>query len=113
MKRTELAEMVISAREAKGLTQEQLASRTKISLSTIASIELGKLAISREKAEKLAKALGFEIDDFVYSTWADKARREIKNQKEKMLSEYEKYPQIKEKVHQINMACMESISDPI
>ncbi|KAB2918486.1 MAG: helix-turn-helix transcriptional regulator [Hyphomicrobiaceae bacterium] len=44
-------------REAKGLTQEELAERTGISVAHISRMENGKRGVSRENARKIAAAL--------------------------------------------------------
>ena len=53
--------MLQAEREAKGLTQQELAARTHISLSTIQKIERGARLPSWATLEKIAAALGKHI----------------------------------------------------
>jgi transcriptional regulator with XRE-family HTH domain len=57
-----LGVMVKSARENKGLTQQQLAENTRISRSYLADIESGRYNPSSEKLIILAKNLNLDLN---------------------------------------------------
>ena len=57
--------IIKTKRENKGLTQSELSSLTKISVSNISAIENGKRNIGLKTAKKLAKTLGLEIQEII------------------------------------------------
>ena len=57
-------EMLQLAREARGLTQNQLAQRTSISQGHISKFESGQLQVPNEQLERLARALEFPTSFF-------------------------------------------------
>lgn len=61
----ELGRRIRSAREACGLTQEQVATDLDISRPTVAQIEAGNRAVSSLELDQLAHLLGRDIRDFV------------------------------------------------
>jgi transcriptional regulator with XRE-family HTH domain len=50
-----------------GLTQEDLARATGLNRSYISDVELGKVGISLERADKLAKAVNCKLKDLINS----------------------------------------------
>ena len=48
-------------REAKGWSQEKLSVRSKLSLNFVGSLERGKVNVSADSIEKIAKCLGVEV----------------------------------------------------
>jgi transcriptional regulator with XRE-family HTH domain len=53
------------AREATGLSQEDFAEKAEVHRTYISSIELGKVSVGLEVANKLAMALGMKLSDLV------------------------------------------------
>jgi transcriptional regulator with XRE-family HTH domain len=53
---------VAELRRARGLTQEELAYRARVSLRTVAGWESGQVRPRRRNARALAKALGVPLD---------------------------------------------------
>ena len=58
---------IIKARRILGLTQNELASRSGVSRSTIARIETSNSFPNLRTAQKLAAALGCTLDDLLTS----------------------------------------------
>jgi transcriptional regulator with XRE-family HTH domain len=52
-------------RESLGLSQEEFAERAEVHRTYISSIELGKVSVSIDIANKLALALGMRLSDLV------------------------------------------------
>lgn len=59
--RSVIGEAIRNLRESRGLTQQQLAERMKISRTTISKIESGKFNLSIDYLSKFAFFLDFEI----------------------------------------------------
>src|SRR5882672_8033981 len=57
-------QMLVIAREARGLTQRELAERTGLVQSTVSKLEDGLIGLSDELALKFEAALGFPRDFF-------------------------------------------------
>lgn len=53
-----------SLRKAKGLTQEELAEKADLSYKYIGELERGQVNVSIDSLQKIADALGKEIDGF-------------------------------------------------
>jgi transcriptional regulator with XRE-family HTH domain len=53
---------VAELRRARGLTQEELAYRARVSLRTVAGWESGQVTPRKRNARALAKALGVDVD---------------------------------------------------
>lgn len=60
--RTKLGKQIAALREAKGLTQEELASKTGFQKQNICRIEQGKYSANIDILEKIADALSAEIE---------------------------------------------------
>ena len=58
-----LSDRILQARQAKGLTQKELADATGCSLNTIHVIEAGKLIPSADRLRLIAKALRVPVDE--------------------------------------------------
>ena len=52
-------------RKSKGITQEQLAEKIKVSQTWIAYIETGRYTPNLKMFEKIAKALGVHVKDLI------------------------------------------------
>ena len=61
------AEMLILARESRGLTQKELAAAAGISQGNISKYENGQLGLSEEHIAKIATVLGYHISFFIDS----------------------------------------------
>lgn len=62
----ELANRVREAREAKGLTQAELATRIGVSRKTVNTVENGVFVPSTVIALKLARALGCAVEELFF-----------------------------------------------
>lgn len=60
-RRRTFAENLIAARTKAGMSQQQLAEKSKISQSFLSYVERGQKRISTDKAEAIADALGISI----------------------------------------------------
>lgn len=65
-RRNHLAQKLRELREAKGLTQQELATLSTLPQSHICRLEGGKHSPSHGTLEKLAKALGVDVHDIDY-----------------------------------------------
>jgi len=63
---------LIKMRESKGMTQEQLAKKAKISRPLLSNIERGYASPSLKSAYNISKALGSTIDEIFFATKARK-----------------------------------------
>ena len=61
----QIGQRIAGLRKQKGLSQEDLAKRIRISRPSLAQIELGKRTVDVMKLQKLSIVLGFSLDDFV------------------------------------------------
>jgi len=60
-----LGEKIKKIRKEKGLSQEQLATKSKLHRTYISDIERGDRNVSIRNIEKIAKALGVTISDLL------------------------------------------------
>lgn len=73
MKKTEMIELnsiqfgkkIRKLREIKNMTQEYVAKKIEMSISGYGKIERGESNLSMHKMEKIAKVIGFDIDEIV------------------------------------------------
>lgn len=65
MKNTELAERLVYQRKLKGLSQEQLAERTQVTVRTIQRLEKGEVTPHLRTVKLLAAVLELEVDDLL------------------------------------------------
>ena len=68
MSMREIGMRVRGRREALGLTREQLAELTGLSVQFMASIELGKQRMTTDSLAKVCKALGISADYVVFGS---------------------------------------------
>ncbi len=61
----ELGKRIRRYRHQKGLTQEQLAERVRVSVTHIGLVETGKRGISMKTLSKVAHALGYKVKDLI------------------------------------------------
>ena len=61
----EIGQRIMELRKLKGLSQEDLAKRMKISRPSLAQIELGNRSVDVMELQKLANILEFSLDEFV------------------------------------------------
>ena len=67
--------VVRARREARGLSQEELAALAGIHRTYVSSIELGKVRLGLDIAKKVADGLGVTLGDLVAAAEAEGARR--------------------------------------
>jgi len=60
-----LHEKISVFRTLKGLTQEQMAEKLNMSTTGYAKVERGETKLQTDRLEKIAAALGIELEDFV------------------------------------------------
>lgn len=63
------AKNVRSARRASGLSQEELAHLTGLHRTYIGSVERCERNITLKNAERITRALGYELPDFLTKVW--------------------------------------------
>ncbi len=68
---------ITELRKAKGLSQEDLAKRVKISRPSLTQIELGNRSVDIIELQKLAMALEFTLDDFMSKDFIVNSEPEI------------------------------------
>lgn len=61
----QIGQRLIELRKMKGLSQEELATKVKISRPSLAQIELGNRSIDILELQKLSMVLAFSLDDFM------------------------------------------------
>lgn len=61
----QIGQRITELRKMKGLSQEELAKRVKISRPSLAQIELGNRGVDILELQKLSLVLGFSLDDFM------------------------------------------------
>jgi transcriptional regulator with XRE-family HTH domain len=61
----EIGQRITELRKLKGLSQENLAKRMKLSRPSLAQIELGNRSVDVRELQKFAEVLEFSLDDFV------------------------------------------------
>jgi transcriptional regulator with XRE-family HTH domain len=65
LSKKQIGQRITKLRKIKGLTQEELAKKIKISRPSFAQIELGNRGIDILELQKLSMVLGFSLDDFM------------------------------------------------
>ena len=65
LSKKEIGKRLTTLRKLKGLSQEELAVRLKISRSSLAQIELGNRNLDVFELKQLAITLNFSLDDFM------------------------------------------------
>ena len=66
----QIGERIAEIRRYKGLSQEDLALRIKLSRSSLTQIELGNRGLDILELQKLSQVLGFSLDDFMSSNFS-------------------------------------------
>ncbi len=77
----QIGERITELRKMKGLSQEDLAKRVKISRPSLAQIELGNRSVDILELQKLSLVLAFSLDDFMSEDFS--ASREVESKEEK------------------------------
>ncbi len=80
LSQNEIGQRIADLRKNRGLSQEDLAKRIKISRSSLAQIELGNRGIDIQELQKLSFVLGFSLDDFMSRDF------EVSQELEKMIT---------------------------
>lgn len=60
--RNRIAKRIIELRTQQGLTQQQLADATELSINTIRGIEEAKFSVKTDILERIASVLGARVD---------------------------------------------------
>ncbi|KQY86396.1 MULTISPECIES: helix-turn-helix domain-containing protein [Paenibacillus] len=63
MENVQLANRIRAFRKLKGLTQQELASKTRISLATLGTIERGNRKVSEQELNRIAEMLGISVSE--------------------------------------------------
>lgn len=63
MENVQLANRIRAFRKLKGLTQQELASKTRISLATLGTIERGNRKVSEHELNRIAEMLGISVSE--------------------------------------------------
>lgn len=66
----QIGDRIAEIRKFKGLSQEDLAKRIKVSRSSLAQIELGNRGLDILELQKLSQVLGFSLDDFMSNNFS-------------------------------------------
>lgn len=74
----QIGQRITELRKMKGLSQEDLAKRVKISRPSLAQIELGNRTVDVLEFQRLSMMLGFSLDDFVSKDFSASQDVEIK-----------------------------------
>ena len=74
MFRQRLAHAIRTARRRRGISQERLAAAAGIHRTYMSAIERGKVNISLEVADRLARAMGIHLSDLVKLAEEDRGR---------------------------------------
>lgn len=88
----QIGQRVTKLRKLKGLSQEDLAKRVKISRPSLAQIELGNRCVDILELQKLSLILEFSLDDFMSKDFPasqdfeDKEVKSVKNEQEERIS---------------------------
>ena len=61
----QIGQRIAELRKMKGLSQEELAKKIKISRPSLTQIELGNRSVDIIEMQKISRVLGFSLDDFV------------------------------------------------
>ena len=70
---TELSRRIRAARDACGLTQEQVAERLEVPRSAVVQIEQGKRSVSSLELDRLAHLFGRDIREFVADSFEEES----------------------------------------
>lgn len=65
LSRKQIGQRITDLRKMKGLSQEELAKKVKMSRPSLAQIELGNRSVDILELQKLSMVLGFSLDDFM------------------------------------------------
>jgi transcriptional regulator with XRE-family HTH domain len=76
----QIGQRITELRKMKGLSQEDLAKRVKISRPSLAQIELGNRTVDVLEFQRLSLVLGFSLDDFVSKDFSVSEDVEVKAQ---------------------------------
>jgi transcriptional regulator with XRE-family HTH domain len=76
----QIGQRIAELRKQKGLSQEDLSKRVKISRSSLAQLELGNRMIELMELQRFSVVLGFSLDDFVSNDFSVESDIELKVQ---------------------------------
>lgn len=78
----QIGKRIAELRNLKGLSQEELAKRVKISRPSVAQIELGNRGVDILELQKLSMILEFSLDDFMSKDFSSNQDVEVKDEKQ-------------------------------
>ncbi len=97
MTKKEIGQRIARLRKHKGLSQQELAQRVKISRSSLAQLELGNKAINILELQRISHQLGFSIDHILSKDFTiESITSSSKKNKEEKLIERISVPDFKE-----------------
>lgn len=70
----QIGKRIAELRKGKGITQDDLAKRIKISRPSLAQTELGNRSVDILELQKLSQVLGFSLDDFMSQSFSAKQK---------------------------------------
>ena len=85
-----IGQRISELRKAKGLSQEDLAKRLKMSRPSLAQLELGNRTVDILELQKLSEILNFSLDDFMSANFntvqdlEEKTEKKIKKTEERI-----------------------------
>ncbi|MBK9799939.1 MAG: helix-turn-helix transcriptional regulator [Bacteroidetes bacterium] len=77
----QIGQRITELRKMKGLSQQDLAKKVKISRPSLAQIELGNRSVDILELQKLSLILEFSLDDFMSKDFS--ASQEVESKEEK------------------------------
>lgn len=81
-----MTDLLRSAREARGLTQDQVAKAVGVSRATYVSVESGKVSPRLDEAKSIASVLGVPLDVLAYGPGADGVAADPEKYKQVLLN---------------------------
>lgn len=86
----QIGQRLSELRKIKGLSQEELAKRVKVSRPSLAQIELGNRSVDVLELQKLSFILGFSLDDFMSKDFSSYNYHESQELSEKKIKQKER-----------------------
>jgi transcriptional regulator with XRE-family HTH domain len=90
----EIGQRIAELRKIKGLSQEELAKRVKISRPSLAQIELGNRSVDVMELQNLSIVLGFSLDEFMSKDFIISEDVEVKVERPQKIKERVSVPKL-------------------
>lgn len=81
LSKKQIGQRITELRKMKGLSQEELAKKVKMSRPSLAQIELGNRSVDVFELQELSIVLGFSLDDFMSKDFSANQNVDIKEEK--------------------------------